>query len=625
MTANPEPSYAPWPPPGLEPVHGKFDPLITLLAVADLLLVVPLLAAVGTPGPFWSTGPFGGIWWMLLLTTVIGLAVLIAAAIELIRFLRAAAAGAAQGHGWRTILLVASDDSRDTGFVLQGGRAYVGMSRQARDTILAARLIATAGMILAGGLMPLGFALSLVVARLNWAGPGFLWVASLWLPVVFLATGLIARTADRLLTRAVRRDRERRQAAEQQVRTEIADWNRRIRDSSAYVRVGTGAPTKGIFRTGAFVVAGIAVLVIVPVTLLAVAGTIGSVMAEIGLPSISNVRARMAAAQLLRRYRLEADPRISADSAGASLHVLLSAGQGANPLPAFERQPVRQFSDPWWPDGPLQTRLTTAAQQADSLFSLIRRATPQERAYFARVASHPAHGEFTVVARAGAMDAASTRWVLPFPDSLNSLALPLPRFAPIRAGARAHVVRAVLHSLAGDQRTAEREVREVISTGFAMMDHGTTLIETLFGAVIVRYGGESLEQLYRMTGRQREAETLNWALTDARDMTQALARSVPSRGVEGELRRIAETVTDTTAPAGMRWELFGLVNAFAPCASLNRIVYGPDATHAEWMASARASLVRGAGDEDLFRLYQRGILRDGCFPGRQFIGMFRAM
>lgn len=594
-----------------------------MLAVADLLLVVPLLAGVGTRGPFWSTGPFGGIWWMLLVTTAVGLAILVGASIELIRFFRAAAAGASRGHGWRTILLVASDDSRDTGFVLQGGRAYAGLPRAQRDTILAARLIATCGMVLAGGTTPLGFTLAIVAARLNWAGIGFLWFASLWLPLGMLAIGLMARVVDRVLSSAVRRDQARRQAAEEEVRGEIASWNRRLRDSSAHLRVTTGSPAGRAFNAGALIVAVVAIAIIVPVTLLSVAGTIGSVMAEIGLPSIGNTRGRIAATQLLRRYRLEADPRITADVAGDALHALISAGQTGSP-PPFAKAPVRTYPDPWWPEGPLQTSLS-AAQRADSLFLRVRNARAQERSYFARVAAHPAHREFAVVARAGDVNLVSTRWNLPFPDSMNSLSIPLPRFGTIRAGARAHVVRAALDAVAGNRETAERQVREVISAGFVMMESGTTLIETMFGAVIVRFGAESLEQLYRMTGRRAEAETLSWVLNDVQEITQAMARSVPARGIEGELRRIAETVSDSTAPAGMRWELFGVVNAFAPCASLNRIVYGPDQDHAEWVARARASLVRHDGDEHLFQLYQRGILRGGCFPGRQFIGMFRAM
>jgi hypothetical protein len=476
-------------------------------------------------------------------------------------------------------------------------------------------------MVFAGGLMPLGFALSIVVARLNWAGTWFLWFASLGLPVLFLAIGVAGRTVDRLLTRSVRRDRARRLAADQQISAEISNWNRRIRDSSSYFRAIAAAPAGRLFNTGALVVAGLAVLVIVPVSLLAVAGTLGTAMTEIGLGSIGNLRSRIAAHQLLRRYRLETDPRISADSAGAALHVLISIDVEGTALP-LAREPVRAYPDPWWPEGPLKTSLTVAAQRADSLVSRIRRADPQERAYFRRVAAHPAHREFAIVGRAGDIDLVATRWILPFPDSMNSTSIPIPRFGAIRSGAQAHVARAVLDAIAGNPASAERQVREVISTGFVMMEHGTTLIETLVGAAIVRFGCESLEQLYRMTGRRAEAESLAWMLANVQDLARAMRWS-ESRG-EGELRRIAEIVGDSAAPAGVRWELFGTVNAFAPCASLHRIVYGWGPDYADWVVRARASLVRHAGDEQLFQVYLRGFLRGGCFPGRQFIGMFRA-
>src|SRR3970282_1108398 len=40
-----------WPPPALESIHGRLWPAIAVLALADIVLVPPLLLSLGTPQP----------------------------------------------------------------------------------------------------------------------------------------------------------------------------------------------------------------------------------------------------------------------------------------------------------------------------------------------------------------------------------------------------------------------------------------------------------------------------------------------------------------------------------------------------------------------------------------------
>jgi hypothetical protein len=184
------------------------------------------------------------------------------------------------------------------------------------------------------------------------------------------------------------------------------------------------------------------------------------------------------------------------------------------------------------------------------------------------------------------------------------------------------VAKAALDAAQGRTQAAELEVREVISSGFALIDNGNTIIEALFGAAIVRYGGEALVALYRATGRARDAETLHWVLTDVRSATDNLAHASRGSNVDDSFRGMSETVSDTTSPLGFRWEFFGMVNTFAPCMSLNRIVFGPGEAFDAWLAQARKSLVREPGDEEMFRLYSRGILGNrACLPGWTFLGL----
>src|SRR5882724_8180778 len=138
---NPPAPSAPWPPPGLELVHGKLWSVTGVLAFADLVLGVRLLATLATDAPFWSLGPFGDVWWLPILTTFIGGLMLAAGLGQLVGLFRRAARSANDGHGWRTILYAATDRARDTGFLLQRARSYAILGPAERDTILTLRVL----------------------------------------------------------------------------------------------------------------------------------------------------------------------------------------------------------------------------------------------------------------------------------------------------------------------------------------------------------------------------------------------------------------------------------------------------------------------------------------------------
>lgn len=78
MTTPSAASPLPWPPPALEPIHGKLWPAITLIGLADVVLVLPILVSLGTASPLGSLGPFGDAFWVPLATTVVGSAALLA-------------------------------------------------------------------------------------------------------------------------------------------------------------------------------------------------------------------------------------------------------------------------------------------------------------------------------------------------------------------------------------------------------------------------------------------------------------------------------------------------------------------------------------------------------------------
>ena len=613
MTNPPAATPLPWPPPALEPIHGKLGPAITLIGLADVVLVLPILVSVGTSSPLGSLGPFGDAFWVPLATTVVGSVALLAGLQLLFRLVWNARNAARHGHAWRTVLLVAADEPRDTGFLLVGARAYATLPAGQRDTILRARRYAALLMLTAALLMPFGLGLAIVLGRLNWAGQNILWTAALILPLVLLLGGLLGSGAAGLLARAALRGVPRRPAMDPELQQRVVEWNERLQTLRADGAATAGRPGKArVFGAGAFAVVALALIAVGPVLLLAVVGTVSSIVVTIATPSFVGAQSRIAAAEVLRRYRLDPDPSVSPEAAGQALEALVWSGQAEADRPAGEPERRRTHAAPWWPaDG--AHRYAPGPGWADSLFVRARRRS--ESGYLREVAAHPAHAEFATLARAAAADIIGTRYQLPFAEGLSLMTLPLPPFRGLREGGRAHVAKAAIELADGRSRGAEQAIREVISTGFLLIDHGPTLLETLIGAMLVETGGDALEALYRATNRPREAETLAWVREAVRRGGERVAGRGMPMGHDALLRAMPAMALDTSLAAGMRWEFFGMVAAFAPCANLRSIAFGPGADYQSWLASARERLVRRPSDEALFGLMERGLFGAGrCLP-----------
>jgi len=124
--------------------------------------------------------------------------------------------------------------------------------------------------------MPAGFAVSIVLGRLGWAGPGLFWTLSLWIPLVCLVVGLLARVADRLFTG---RHTATRPAACSRDGTPVRGG--RVEPALRQARPSTATRMGAIARPGPFprrvwLVLALSLVIIVPVTFLSVAGFVGS-------------------------------------------------------------------------------------------------------------------------------------------------------------------------------------------------------------------------------------------------------------------------------------------------------------------------------------------------------------
>mgnify|MGYP004217282853 CR=1 FL=1 len=62
-----------WPPPGLERLQGDVWNVVRSGTLAALILVFPLLLSISLRQDFWSLGPLSIAWWVILITTGVGL------------------------------------------------------------------------------------------------------------------------------------------------------------------------------------------------------------------------------------------------------------------------------------------------------------------------------------------------------------------------------------------------------------------------------------------------------------------------------------------------------------------------------------------------------------------------
>lgn len=602
-----------WPPPGLERIRGDLWLVVRGAAVGSVLLVLPLLWSVGTEQAFWSLGPFGTRWWVVIVTTVLGLIILGEAFVSLFRLLRRAGRASDQGYGWVTIVEVVSDAPGDTGFLVQGARAYSTLRPDARRLLLLFRLLA-AGLYLAAALwIPVGFAVGILLGSRGVGSHESIWILTVVPAAGLVVGGAVARFAEARLARRARREWFRQPWAEELAEGDAREWVRAFSERKDEGTLDPGPGHRGpVFRGAAVGVVAMAALVVLPTLSVVTVGVISPVLATIAIPHFSATQERAATAEPLRRYRIPTDPSISREAAGEALQVIAFMDpETRDEGPVLP--PVRTYARGWFPGrdrgggGPTQT---TPARWAEEL--LPRAAAGDldaaELAYLAELARHPAHREFELLARAGDADIAGARWETPFPPDARMYSIPLPRLGSFREGAYAQIGKAAMELAEGRADDAEETIREIVSAGLLVGDRGPTIVDNLVGYTVAKTGGEALESFYRSTGRDTAARELVWARRSVERAVDRARVASGGVGIEASLRTLPRVVTDPDAIRGLRWEYFMNVAGFAPCMNLHRIVFGPDRSYREWVEEARAALVTSEAEAALFDVARRGFL-----------------
>lgn len=594
------PRFVSWPPPGLERIQGTLWSILGLLVIGDGILILPLLVSVASTETRWSPGPFGNQLWILPLTTVFGLFVMLSAFLRILHLLRTARRAIGMGHGQLSIAQAAIDMHKDVGFLLQGGRMYSHLDASARAGILRLRLTGAVLYSAAALWVPFGFILALFIASHGSISTGTVWDITLLPPALLVLTAFIIRVVAGTRSGAVGL-KIRKTAAEFEAASQVDDWaeDYDLIGNESVLRRGPSTGERG-FRIASIAFIISMILLWIPILILVFGGAITPMITQFAIPRFSGVQEKIVRIEYMREYRLEPDYNLTAQEAGGALQSLNMVGSKGVPPDELFRTPIRVY-DSDWGDRPVRSKNLFERYLNDDF-------SEASLNYFRNAVGHPALGEFRVLSRAAEADIADSRWVIPFPDDLSLMALPIPRLQSVADGARIQIVRAAMEFEAGNRRDAEAHIREVISTGFLMIDEDPNLIGNLVGAVLVNHGKEALESFFMASGRIEEAKNLHY-MGEEIDRVLELTRKARGDLVDtSKFHLMASIVNDENTLRGLRWEFLPQLTTLAPTMSLNKAVFGTDAGYDQWLLDVEADLVRWPAEQELFDLSRLGWL-----------------
>jgi hypothetical protein len=584
----------------MERLQGRLWRVISVSWIGSIILVAPLLWELSVEQPFWSLGPFGGEWQVGTTIAGMGVLVLLGAFGTFFDLMRQSAKAADAGFGTLTIVEVLTDVGRDTGFLIQGKRHFGLLGPRKRAVLVRARLRGAAFMLAAALWLTVGFGLAVLLAARGFVTPSGSLLVTVGPSAVLLLLGLITLGAQFLQVRSVQSAWLVQEGLDK-VQTEAGSWIDRLEAADETVALGAGPVGEGRkFRSGATAVVILFALMLIPTVTVAITASIGPILAEVAVPTFLSVQEMAGAAETLRRYQLPPETVATPNEAGQALQNIAFVG-GGDPEP-WERAPSTLYGEGWFPDPddfPDPYSETVAHELMSRPFTSF---SAEEQAALRQAATHPAHEAFHILARAQLVDVVSGRWLLPFPDTLTFQALPWPRFAAFRTAGLAQVAKAAVEVADGRSEVGEETLRELISTGFLLIDQGPTLIDNLMGVVLANMGGDALEGYYERSGRTGDAQALKWAREGAAAAARKSRAGLIAEDIHSLLQGIPDLVEEGEALRGLRWEYFATFNTLAPCINVHKMVFGPDESYDDWRARARDALVRVRGEVELFEL-----------------------
>jgi len=624
-----------WPPPGLDALHGVLRRWSARLWVGNILLI-----AVGALG-FIAFGTrlapanqsLGAL--LLALCAAFGAVVLFVALVTIVGAFRTAASAVGRGYTWLTVLETMADARRDTGALVAGVREYASVEPRARSVLRASR-VARDVLVFCSAAAPLA-----LLPLLVWLGAADAFPAAgapfllLGLPLIALGIGIMLERTERQTVGAARRALARRRRREDFGKL-VQPWYVSFESVREGQTLGRGRAGGARLGWASGLTAGVLGIAVLAVTLpLWVVAAMGPVFWQLKAPVSANIMQRVAIQNRMRPYRLDADSSISASEAGAAYVALAllpvdEAGrQAPDSVGVPVRSPIALRSVPRRlpPLPQLRGSDTTlfpsyegygwsgpdafgVAGHEEGIIQLATKGfSPAQRRWLETLVAHPAWREFATVARAPSIDFIAARFALPFADTLLPQAvwgMMVSTAVGTRLMAYANASRAAYYVDQGRLDRAEEAIRETISYGFQLTDHGSTMMDALIGVVITGIGRHELTQFYTATHNPKALalQALEDSLTtQAGEFASVAAATHPPGRAEWR-----EHVGDRSFPVAVRLEFLSQA-AWVRCTNVRELIFGPGRDVDSVIAAARHDLARNLGDSAMIDLIQHAAQR----------------
>jgi hypothetical protein len=563
--------------------------------------VLPLLYSISSEQAFTSISAFGSSWWMLPATSGFGLLLLMEGFHRLFRILRIGNNGVRRGHGWITVVQVANDSTRDTGFLLQGARVFSRVESTKKQALLTWRMLGTGCYLAASLWLLIGFVLCVLLAARGVLGPLTLWSATLIPSALLIVLAVYARLRAALVARFIGKGAAASEADE--LAFQIAEWidQADVFEGRGILGRGPVAETRSL-RIGTVVALVIGLVLLLPILTFTFMGTLLPASMTNAIPRFSGIQQRALRIEVVRPYRLPADPAITAVRAGEALQNLNYVATDGTPR-ELQNPPTINYSQRWQFGRRRRSGMP-------NFLALLEKPTAEltelEWEVMRTEAANPAHAEYGILGRASSADFAGALWATPFSTSITWLDRPIPRFQGVSDGAKSHVAVAAYELHSGRTAQAEERIRELIGAGSLMLDEHPTLIGNLIGIVIAGIGADALESFYRAVGQEEEADELARVRKEMENMTRKGYGRERVSDAEEAIDLMSRIVWDKDYMRGLRWELMPTVTTTAGLGNLHSVVFGPGEPYEYWLENAHDSLVRYPAEEELFELMKYG-------------------
>lgn len=297
-----------------------------------------------------------------------------------------------------------------------------------------------------------------------------------------------------------------------------------------------------------------------------------------------------------------------AAQAGQAIHALFFAGSPKAPGPR-EKTPVRSYR-PWWQEVVPRPLGLPPHEWAGNLAGALATGTVSEedRDFLSGLADHPANGEFDLLEGVEAADVTGERLAaLDVPIAVFEV--PIPRYVELWNGVRGRLAGALWLAHRGQAAEARRRIDTVGRLGTLLYQDGPATLDAVLGRRIVAEADRASASLDVAAQTDRSTVGGTHTAEGRRQSDEPPSGVLETLAVRKRwLASHSGVLEDTSAPRGIRFEAFAMVQSFRPCRSLAAVLWGRATWDDPWSRGRRKSLATRPSESILTQVYAHGWL-----------------